>query len=80
MARKSNQTYYVKITRGNCDINTPIYCTLSFYNRIKSGYGTFNFVGTASNSGGGFICSHFRFSNKYQNTSWCCRKKHYNIK
>ncbi len=50
---KSNQTYYVKITRGNCDINTPIYCTLSFYNRIKSGYGTFNFVGTASNSGGG---------------------------
>lgn len=46
-----NQTYYVRVSRGTYDINQPMYFTVSFRDRIKTGSNTFNFSGTATNSG-----------------------------
>lgn len=45
----NSQTFYIKVTRGTFvgDMIFPV----SINNRISSGVGTFNFTGTASNSG-----------------------------
>lgn len=47
----NSQTFYVRVNRGDYDISLPMYFSLSFYNRIKTGTGTFSFSGTASNAG-----------------------------
>ncbi len=49
---RSSQAFYVKVARGSkYDENQPMYFTLNLYNRIKTGSGTFNFSGTAKNTG-----------------------------
>lgn len=49
--QRSGQTFYVKVERGNYDINKPMYFSITLYNRIKSGNGTFKFTGSAVNRG-----------------------------
>lgn len=46
----TTSTYYLVIERGTVYME-DMYCTVSAYNRIKSGSGTFTFSGTASNAG-----------------------------
>ncbi|WP_077369088.1 hypothetical protein [Anaerosalibacter sp. Marseille-P3206] len=48
-ATKDRQKFYVKVTRGNYE--GDMYFTVSFEERIKTGYKTFNFPGTATNPG-----------------------------
>lgn len=48
-ATKNRQKFYVKVTRG--DYEGDMYFTVSFEDRIKTGYKTFNFPGTATNPG-----------------------------
>ena len=45
----TSETYFVKVTRGTYTGN--MYFTVSIEDRIKSGNGTFNFTGTATNLG-----------------------------
>ncbi|WP_144471585.1 hypothetical protein [Bacillus safensis] len=45
----TSETYFVKVTRGTYTGN--MYFTVSIQDRIKSGNGTFNFTGTATNLG-----------------------------
>jgi len=45
----TSETYYVKVTRGT--YTGDMYFTVSIEDRIKSGSGKFNFVGTATNTG-----------------------------
>ncbi|KIL25482.1 hypothetical protein MHI11_20455 [Bacillus sp. FSL K6-3312] len=45
----TTETYFVKVTRGTYTGN--MYFTVSIRDRIKSGFGTFNFIGTATNIG-----------------------------
>lgn len=49
----STQTFYVHVGRGTC--TETMYFTLSMYERIKKGRGTFSFNGTASNPGNSSI-------------------------
>lgn len=50
---RTAETFYVKVTRGSYPGN--MYFTVSIEDRIKSGNGTFNFTGTAENSGNTII-------------------------
>ncbi|AVM26035.1 hypothetical protein [Bacillus pumilus] len=45
----TSETYFVKVTRGTYTGN--MYFTVSIQDRIKSGNGTFNFLGSATNLG-----------------------------
>lgn len=45
----TTETYFVKVTRGTYTVS--MYFTVSIRDRIKSGNGTFNFTGTATNIG-----------------------------
>lgn len=45
----TSETYFVKVTRGTYTGN--MYFTVSIQDRIKSGNGTFNFTGAATNMG-----------------------------
>ncbi len=45
----SSETFYVRVSRGN--YTGDMYFSISIYDRIKSGSGTFNFSGTAVNNG-----------------------------
>jgi hypothetical protein len=45
------QTYYLLVDRGSYDGSKAIYFSLTSYNRIKDGRGTFSFTGTAVNNG-----------------------------
>ena len=49
--KKNGQTFYIKVNRGDYDINKPMYFSVSLNNRIKSGSGTFSFTGSAVNRG-----------------------------
>lgn len=48
---KDGQTFYVRVERGTYDIDKPMYFSITLNNRIRSGSGTFDFIGTAFNSG-----------------------------
>lgn len=55
---KQNQVCYVRVSRGSNDNeNQTIYFTLSLHNRIMTGNGTFNFSGSAQNSGNARLSS-----------------------
>lgn len=48
----STQTFYMVVHRGDLNpASNLIYFSLSFYNRIRTGSGTFSFSGTATNPG-----------------------------
>ncbi|QNU68778.1 hypothetical protein EHE19_006755 [Ruminiclostridium herbifermentans] len=46
----STQTFYVVVSRGN-SYQSAMYFSISAYDRIRTGSGTFSFSGTASNNG-----------------------------
>lgn len=48
---KNSQTFYVKVERGSYDITKPMYFSITLYNRIKTGSGSFSFTGNAVNKG-----------------------------